>query len=92
MKKISQNTAHFRRTKGAAATMMVAAGGIAVGALILTAPTAAATTGQTVCQQMGGSYNSKTASNGKTVESCAVESGGGPVVGYWINGKWQGAY
>jgi putative hemolysin len=53
---------------------------------------AAATTGTTVCSQMGGSYSSKTASNGKTVESCVVESGGGPVVGYWVDGKWQGAH
>ncbi len=80
------------RLKRAHLGSLIAASGIAVGALILTAPTAAATTGTTVCSQMGGSYSSKTASNGKTVESCAVESGGGPVVGYWINGKWQGAY
>ena len=73
------------------AATLLAIGGFALGGLLVTAPIAAATSAQEICTKMGGSYESHEA-NGKTVESCAVPSGGGPVTGYWINGAWQGAY
>lgn len=74
------------------AAALLAIGGFALGGLLVTAPIAAATSAQDICDKMGGSYESHQASNGKTVESCAVPSGGGPVTGYWINGVWQGSY
>lgn len=87
------NVTHVRpgsRVRLVPATL-VAAGGIAVAGLIA-APIAAATTAQDICVQMGGSYETHQATNGKTVESCAVPSGGGVVTGYWIDGVYQGSY
>lgn len=70
---------------------VVAAGGIAVAALIVTAPTAGATDAKDTCKQMHGKFDSSKDQAGNRVESCSVESGGGPVVGSWVNGQWQGA-
>ena len=69
---------------------VVAAGGIAVAALIVTAPTAGATDAKDICKQMHGSFVSKKDDKGNVNESCSVDSGGGPVVGSWENGQWQG--
>jgi len=70
---------------------VVAAGGIAVAALIVTAPTAGATDAKDICTQMSGKFDSSKDKSGNRVESCSVDSGGGPVVGSWVNGQWQGA-
>lgn len=70
---------------------VVAVGGFAVAALIVTAPTAGATDAKDICKQMSGKFDSSKDEKGNRVESCSVESGGGPVVGSWVNGQWQGA-
>jgi hypothetical protein len=77
--------------KRALVQSVVAAGGIAVAALIVTAPTAGATDAKDTCKQMHGQFDSSKDKSGNRVESCSVESGGGPVVGTWVNGQWQGA-
>jgi hypothetical protein len=70
---------------------VVAAGGIAVAALIVTAPTAGATDAKDTCKQMHGKLSTDKDGKGNTYESCSVNSGGGEVVGTWVNGQWQGA-
>jgi hypothetical protein len=93
MSTTNPTTSPARRThSGRLVSATVFAAGAIAALMTLTAPTAGATTAQNTCKTMGGSYSSKTATNGKTVESCSVDEGSGPVVGYWIDGKWQGAY
>ena len=70
---------------------VVAAGGVAISALIVTAPLAGATDAKDICKQMSGKFDSSKDKDGNRVESCSVESGGGPVVGSWDNGQWQGS-
>ena len=81
------NTIALRR---ALLQSVVAAGGIAVAALIVTAPTSGASDAKDICKQMHGSFVSKKDDKGNLNESCSVDSGGGPVVGSWENGQWQG--
>jgi len=69
----------------------VAAGGIAVAALIVTAPIAGASDAKGVCNQMHGKLSTDKDNKGNTYESCSVDSGAGEVVGTWVNGQWQGA-
>jgi hypothetical protein len=77
--------------KRALVQSVVAAGGLAVAALIVTAPTAGASDAKNICSQMQGKFDSSKDEKGNRVESCSVDSGGGPVVGSWVNGQWQGA-
>ena len=76
--------------KRALVQSVIAAGGIAVAALIVTAPNAGASDAKDICNQMKGSFVSSKDDKGNRVESCRVESAGGPVDGSWVNGQWQG--
>jgi hypothetical protein len=75
--------------KGVLVRSVVAAGGIAVAALIVTAPVAGASVAKDICKEMGGKLSTEQ-NRGSTYESCSVQTGGGEVVGTWVNGQWQG--